>query len=347
MALIFSMRHFSAFPREAELMDPQHRLFLECAWDAMEHAGCDPDHFSGLIGVYAGTSLSSYLLFNLLENPDIRNAQDTFPIMVGNDKDFLSTRASYHLNLRGPSLDIQTGCSTSLVAFHLACEALLSCECDLALAGGVSINVPQRTGYFYHPGGVVSPDGHCRAFDEKAQGTVFGSGIGIVALKRLTDALADRNTIYALVKGSAINNDGSLKVGYTAPGVDGQAEVIARAQAVAQVSAASITYLEAHGTGTPLGDPVEVQALTKAFRATTEQTGFCAIGSVKTNLGHLDAAAGITGLIKTVLALYHRQIPPMPLFSQPNNRIDFTNTPFYVNRKLIDWSASGGRAGLA
>ena len=340
---LFDASFFGFSPREAELMDPQHRLFLECAWEAMEHAGCDPDHFSGLIGVYAGTSLSSYLLFNLLENPDIRNAQDTFPIMVGNDKDFLSTRASYHLNLRGPSLDIQTGCSTSLVAFHLACEALLSCECDLALAGGVSINVPQRTGYFYHPGGVVSPDGHCRAFDEKAQGTVFGSGIGIVALKRLTDALADRNTIYALVKGSAVNNDGSLKVGYTAPGVDGQAEVIARAQAVAQVSAASITYLEAHGTGTPLGDPVEVQALTKAFRATTEQTGFCAIGSVKTNVGHLDAAAGITGLIKTVLALYHRQIPPMPLFSQPNNRIDFTNTPFYINRKLIDWSAGGPR----
>ncbi|HEY0406604.1 MAG TPA: amino acid adenylation domain-containing protein [Pyrinomonadaceae bacterium] len=340
---LFAASFFGFAPREAELMDPQHRIFLECAWEALEHAGYYPDAFPGLIGVYAGTSLSSYLLFNLLENPDLRAEKDTFPLMIGNDKDFLSTRVSYHLNLRGPSLDIQTGCSTSLVALHLACEGLLSCQCDMALVGGVSINVPQKTGYFYQAGGVTSPDGHCRAFDARAQGTVFGSGVGVVVLKRLEDALAGNDTIYAVVKGSAINNDGALKVGYTAPSVDGQAEVIARAQAIAGTAPNTISYIETHGTATTLGDAVEMQALTKAFRAQTEERGFCAIGSVKSNIGHLDAAAGIAGLIKTVLALQHRQLPPSLHFSEPNPQIDFAGSPFYVNAQLREWVAGTTR----
>jgi phthiocerol/phenolphthiocerol synthesis type-I polyketide synthase E len=223
--------------------------------------------------------------------------------MIGNDKDFLSTRVSYKLNLKGPSIDIQTGCSTSLVAVHLACQSLLSYQCDMALAGGVSIQVPQRTGYFYQEGGINSPDGHCRTFDANAQGTIFGSGVGIVVLKRLADAISDGDTIQAIIKGSAVNNDGSAKVGFTAPGVDGQAQVIAMAQLVSKTEAETISCIEAHGTATGLGDPVEIAALTKAFRATTDKKGYCAIGSVKTNVGHLDAAAGVAGLIKTVLAL--------------------------------------------
>jgi acyl transferase domain-containing protein len=346
---LFAASFFGFAPREAELMDPQHRVFLECAWEALERSGYYPDAFPGLIGVYAGTSLSSYLLFNLLENSDLRAAKDTFPLMIGNDKDFLSTRVSYHLNLRGPSLDIQTGCSTSLVALHLACEGLLSCQCDIALVGGVSINVPQKTGYYYQAGGVTSPDGHCRAFDARAQGTIFGSGVGVVALRRLEDALANGDIIHAVVKGSAINNDGAAKVGYTAPSVEGQAEVIARAQAIAGTHPDTISYVETHGTATTLGDAVEMQALTKAFRAHTQERGFCAIGSVKTNIGHLDAAAGIAGLIKTVLALKHRQLPPTLHFTEPNPQIDFANSPFYVNARLSEWNAGSKprRAGVS
>lgn len=345
----FAATFFGYSPAEAELMDPQHRIFLECAWEALENAGYDPDTFPGLIGVYAGTSLSSYLLFNLWETASVRRATDTFPAMVGNDKDFLSTRVSYHLNLRGPSLDLQTGCSTSLVAVHLACEALLSCQCDMALAGGVSVSVPQRTGYYYHPGGVTSPDGRCRAFDARAQGTVFGSGAGIIVLRRLEDALSAGDTIYAVVKGSAVNNDGSSKAGYTAPSVDGQAEVIARAQAVAGVGPDSISYIEAHGTGTQLGDPVEIQALTKAFRAKCDGRQFCALGSVKSSIGHLDAAAGVAGLIKTTLALRHKQIPPAVSFERANDQIDFASTPFYVPVNLADWNSTGSprRAGVS
>ena len=333
----FDAAFFGYAPKEAEVMDPQQRLFLEYAWQALEDAGYEPSGYDGTIGVYAGTSLSSYLLFNVLANAEIASSEDTFPVMVANDKDFLSTRVSYHLNLKGPSIDIQTGCSTSLVAVHLACQSLLSYQCDMSLAGGVSVNVPQRAGYYYQEGGITSPDGHCRAFDANAQGTLFGSGVGVVVLKRLEDALADGDLIHAVIKGSAINNDGAMKVGYTAPSVDGQAEVIVRAQAIAGVSPDSISYVEAHGTGTPLGDPVEVAALTKAFRVETEQRGFCAIGSVKTNIGHLDAAAGIAGLIKTVLALKHRQLPPSLHFKEPNPRIDFANSPFYVNAQLADW----------
>ena len=346
---LFDAGYFAYAPREAEVMDPQHRIFLECAVAALEDAGYWPASFDGLIGVYAGTSLSTYLLFNLLNNPDINALEDSFSIMVGNDKDFLSTRLSYQLNLRGPSLDVQTGCSTSLVAVHLACQSLLSYQCDLALAGGVSVNVPQRAGYLYEEGGIVSPDGHCRAFDAQGGGTIFGSGAGLVVLKRLDDALAAGDSIRAVIKGSAINNDGNLKVGYTAPSVDGQAEVIARAQAIAGVEPETITYVEAHGTGTALGDPIEVQALTKAFRAATSRSSFCALGSVKSNIGHLDAAAGIASLIKATLALQHQQLPPSLHVQQPNPACAFDTSPFYVNTSLAPWPAADHprRAGVS
>ncbi|MCE9667447.1 SDR family NAD(P)-dependent oxidoreductase [Myxococcus stipitatus] len=333
----FDAAFFGYAPREAELMDPQHRVFLECAWKALEHAGYAPGRLPGSTGVFAGSSLSSYLLFNLLSRAEFQQAEDTFPAMVGNDKDFLATRVAYHFNLKGPALTVQTGCSTSLVATHLACQALLGYQCDLALAGGVSVHMPQRSGYHHQEGGITSPDGHCRAFDAKGQGTLFGSGAGVVVLKRLEDALADGDTIHAVIRGSAINNDGAVKVGFTAPGVEGQAEVITRAQAVAEVSPESITYVEAHGTATPLGDPVEVQALTQAFRAGTERRGYCGLGSVKTNVGHLDAAAGVAGLLKTVLALEHAELPPSLHFEKPNPRIDFDNSPFYVNGTLRPW----------
>ncbi len=336
----FDAAFFGYAPREARLLDPQHRLFLECAWEALENAGYTSDGYPGLIGVYAGTSLSSYLLFNLLSSPEIHATDDSFPVMVGNDKDFLSTRVSYNLNLRGPSITVQTGCSTSLVAIHLACENLITLQTDMALAGGISVNPAERFGYYYQEGGIVSPDGHCRAFDAEARGTIFGNGVGVVVLKRLEDALADGDTILAVIKGSAINNDGANKVGYTAPSVEGQAEVIARAQAMAEVDPETISYIEAHGTGTPLGDPIEIAALTKAFRVSTPQTGFCAIGSVKTNIGHLDAAAGIAGLIKTVLAMQHHQIPPSLHFVRPNPQIDFATSPFYVNATLSNWQTT-------
>jgi acyl transferase domain-containing protein/acyl carrier protein len=346
---LFDAAFFGYSPREAELLDPQHRIFLECAWEALESAGCSPDRYEGLIGVYAGMSLSTYLLYNLLASPRATNPEDSFQIMMGNDKDFLGTRVSYELNLRGPSIDVQTGCSTSLVAIHLASQSLLSYHCDMALAGGISIQVPQRTGYYFQEGGLTSPDGHCRAFDAQAQGTLFGSGVGIVVLKRLADALADGDCIHAVIKGSAINNDGSLKIGYTAPGVDGQAEVIATAQAIAGIEAETIGYIEAHGTGTALGDPVEMTALTKAFRASTDKNGFCAIGSVKTNIGHLDAAAGVAGFIKTVLALKHKMLPPSLHFREPNPKIDFEDSPFYVQATLSDWKTNGmpRRAGVS
>src|SRR5262249_53401561 len=322
-------------PREAEKIDIQQRVFLECAWKAMEDAGYGSNTAQNLVGIFAGASLSTYLLDNLLTSKD--TSQDTFQAMIGNDKDFLTTRVSYELNLRGPSVGVQTACSTSLVAVHMACQSLLSYQCDMALAGGVSIQVPQRTGYYYIPGGIGSPDGRCRAFDVRAEGTVFGSGVGIVALKRLEDAISDHDTIHAVIKGTALSNDGSSKVGYTAPSVEGQAHAITMAQVVAGVDAETITYIEAHGTGTALGDPVEIEALTKAFRASASKKNFCAIGSVKTNIGHLDAAAGIAGLIKTILALKYKLLPASLHFQQPNPQIDFANSPFYVNTTLREW----------
>ncbi|BAZ20918.1 beta-ketoacyl synthase [Kalymmatonema gypsitolerans NIES-4073] len=342
---LFDARFFGYSPKEAEVMDPQHRLFIECAWSALENAGYDPETYEGLIGVYAGVSTNTYFFNNIYKNINFIDISNKYTL----NKDFLTTNISYKLNLKGPSVGIQTYCSTSLVAVHLACKSLLDEECDIALAGGVTVIVPQKSGYFYEKDGILSPDGHCRAFDAKAQGTIFGSGLGIVVLKRLKDAIADRDYIHAIIKGSAINNDGSLKVSYTAPSVNGQAEVIVEALANAGINADDISYIETHGTGTATGDPVEVAALTKAFRAFTQRNGFCAIGSVKPNIGHLDIASGVASLIKTVLALKYKQIPPSLNFEVPNPEIDFANSPFYVNTKLSEWKANNTprRAGVS
>ncbi|OYD96059.1 polyketide synthase [Nostoc sp. 'Peltigera membranacea cyanobiont' 213] len=345
---LFDASFFGFNPREAEIIDPQQRLFLECAWEALESAGYDSKKYKGMIGIYGGTSINSYLI-NLYSNQNLINSIDDQQLVFGNDKDFLTTRVSYKLELEGPSIDIQTACSTSLVAVHLACRSLLGGECDIALAGGVAISSSQKAGYLYQEGGILSPDGHCRAFDAKAQGTVFGSGVGIVVLKRLEDALADGDRIHAVIKGSAINNDGALKVSYTAPRIDTQAKVIKAAQTIAEVNPETITYIEAHGTGTSLGDPIEIAALTQAFHTDTQKKSFCAIGSLKTNIGHLDTAAGVAGLIKTVLALKHQQIPASLHFEQPNPEIDFDNSPFYVNTTLSEWKPNGTprRAGVS
>jgi phthiocerol/phenolphthiocerol synthesis type-I polyketide synthase E len=345
----FDAPFFGYTAREAEILDPQQRLFLEHAWEALESAGYDPGRCPGLIGIYAGVAWNTYLLSNLTTRPELFEGPGAFQVFITNDKDFMPTRVSYKLNLKGPSLILQTSCSTSLVAIHLACLSLLNYECDMALAGGVTVKVPQKAGYFYQEGGLASPDGHCHAFDARAAGTIFGSGAGVVVLKRFAEALADGDTIHAVVKGSAINNDGAVKVSYTAPSVEGQAAVVAAAQAVAGVDPESIRYIEAHGTGTSLGDPIEVTALTRAFRETTQRRGFCALGSIKTNVGHLDAAAGVAGFLKTVLALEHREIPPSLGFATPNPAIDFADSPFYVNTRLAPWEREGAprRAGVS
>jgi acyl transferase domain-containing protein/acyl carrier protein len=346
---LFDASFFGFNPREAEITDPQHRLFLECAWEALENAGYDSQQYPGAIGVYGGSSLNSYFLNNVSPNLELLNSVDGHQLAIASDKDFLTTRISYKLNLEGPSYTVQTACSTSLVAVHLACQSLLNGECDIALAGGVAVDSPRKSGYLYQEGSVSSPDGHCRAFDAKAQGTGGGEGVGIVVLKSLEDALIDKDFIHAVIKGSAINNDGSFKVSYTAPRIDSQAKVIKMAQAVAEVEPETITYVETHGSGTVLGDPIEIAALTQAFRASTNKKGFCAVSSVKTNIGHLDAAAGVAGLIKTVLALKHQQIPPSLNFEQPNPQIDFANSPFYVNTKLSEWQTKNTprRAGVS
>ncbi|WP_208345951.1 type I polyketide synthase, partial [Aetokthonos hydrillicola] len=289
----------------------------------------------------------SYMTHLLNASKDPVEAAKTVPIFFGNALDFLTSHVSYKCNLKGPSITVQTACSTSLVAVHLACQALLNYECDMALAGGVSISAPNKEGYLYEEGSVESPDGHCRAFDQSAKGTVPSNGVGIVVVKRLQDALEDGDTIHAVIKGSAINNDGSQKVGYTAPSIEGQAEAISLAQSIAGVEPDDITYIEAHGTGTPLGDPIEIKALTHAFQGGTAKTGYCAISSLKTNLGHLKAAAGVAALIKTVLALKHKQIPPTLHFQSPNPQIDFANSPFYVNTQLSEWQHSPRIAGVS
>ena len=345
---MFDAAFFGYNPREAEFMDPQHRIFLECAWEALEDAGYDSDLYQGSIGVFAGAGPNYYLL-NIFSSPAHVEGAGNFLMQIANRGDYVPTRVSYKLNLTGPSINIQTACSTSLVAVHVACQSLLHGECDMALAGGVAINVPQKLGYVYQEGAVSSPDGHCRAFDAKAQGTVGGNGVGIVVLKRAEEAISDGDNILAIISGSAVNNDGANKAGFTAPSVRGQAEVIAEAHAIAGVSPETITYVEAHGTATPLGDPIEINALTRAFRAGTQKRGFCGIGSVKSNIGHVDTAAGVAGLIKAVLALRHRQIPPSLHFVQPNPQLDLDNSPFYVNSKLIEWKSSGTplRAGVS
>ncbi|HPD91889.1 MAG: SDR family NAD(P)-dependent oxidoreductase [Rhodobacter sp.] len=345
----FDAEFFGFSPKEAAILDPQHRQFLEVAWEALENAGHTPEGFGGTIGVYAGCGMGSYFYFNLCSNRDLVRDVGMFLLRhTGNDKDFLSTRVSHIFDLRGPSVNVQTACSTSLVALHYAAQALLSGECDMALAGGVTIELPQGRGYLYKENEILSPDGECHAFDHRAQGTVFGSGAGCVVLKRLGDAVADGDHIWAVVKGSAINNDGAQKAGYLAPSVEGQARCVAEAQAVADVPAETVDYIECHGTGTYLGDPIEVAAMTEAFRETTDATQFCRIGSVKTNIGHLDTAAGVASLIKVALALHHREMPPSLGFEAPNPTIDFESSPFAVNAALTPWESRGHprRAGV-
>ena len=332
---LFDAAFFGYSPREAELIDPQQRIFLECAWEALENAGYSSESCNGLTGVFGGVGTNSYL-FNIYSNPALINSIDITQLTIANEKDYLTTRVSYKLNLRGPSVVVQSACSTALVGVHLARQSLLHYECDMALAGGILVSA-QKSGYLYSKGGIMSPDGHCRSFDAGANGTVGGNGVGIVVLKRLEDALADGDYLHAVIKGSALNNDGSLRAGYTAPGVEGQAEVMVRAQAIAEVAADSITFLEAHGTATALGDPIEFAACAKAFRASTGAKNFCAIGSVKTNVGHTGETAGIAGLLKAVLALKHKQIPPSLHFEKPNPQINLADSPFYVNTTLLPW----------
>jgi acyl transferase domain-containing protein len=336
----FDAAFFGYSPREAELMDPQHRIFLECAWAALEDAAIVPERTGGTVGVFAGCGPAGYLVFNLISHPELLAAENLLSLMNGNDKDSLATRVAYKLDLKGPALTVQTACSTSLVAVHVACQNLLGGQCDVALAGGVTVIVPERTGYVFQPGEIASPDGHCRAFDERAAGTVFSSGAGAVVLKRLDDAVADGNHVYAVILGAAINNDGGQKIGFTAPSIDGQAEVIAMAHAMAHVDSRSISYVEAHGTGTSIGDPAEIQALCRAFEAGAADRQFCAIGSLKTNVGHLDTAAGVAGLIKTALALDRGVLPPSLHFARANAQIRFEDTPFFVNRALRQWPRS-------
>jgi acyl transferase domain-containing protein/acyl carrier protein len=346
----FDAEFFGISPTEAEIIDPQHRLFLEQSWAALEDAGYDPDKFDGRIGVYGGSGLNSYLLRAMMENPQAVMDKGPYLVLAASDKDYMCTRVSYKMNLKGTSLSVSTACSTSLVAVDLACQSLLSYQNDMVLAGGVTLQVPHISGYLYEEGGTQSKDGHCRAFDANSNGLVGGSGVGLIVLKRLDDAIRNQDRILAVIKGSATNNDGALKAGYTSPSVEGQAEVIAEAQANADVHPETIQYIDAHGTATRLGDPIEVKALSKAFRTKTDKTEFCKIGSVKTNIGHLDSAAGIAGLIKTVLSLHHRQIPPSLHFERPNPEIDFENSPFIVNTALCDWIKQGDtprRAGVS
>ena len=346
---LFDAAFFGFSDNEAAVMDPQQRLFLECAWEALEDAAYNPDTYDGRIGLFAGATISTYLLNNLITHPEAMKAAGRARSIMGNDSNFLTTLVSYKLNLTGPSITVQTACSTSLVAIHLACQSLLNGESDITLAGAVSISVPQVSCHEFRDGGIHSPDGRCRSFDAAAQGTVGGSGLGVVVLKRLEDALADGDSIHAVIKGSAINNDGSLKIGYTAPSVQGQAAVISEALAMAGISADSIGYVEAHGTATALGDPIEVEALTEAYRATTEQRQYCALGSVKSNIGHLDTAAGVAGLIKVALMLRQRELVPSLHYREGNPQIDFPASPFYVNTSLRPWPRNGTarRAGVS
>lgn len=345
----FDAAFFGYTPREAELMDPQQRLLLECAWEALEDAGYVANRFTGSIGIYAGAGQNHYLLQNIYASQHALAYLDDMLVMIGNDKDYLPTRVSYKLDLSGPSVGIQTACSTALVATHLACQSLLHYECDMALAGAVSLQVPQKSGYIYREGSSLSPDGHCRAFDANARGSAIGSGLGVIVLRRLPDALEAGDHIYAVILGSAVNNDASQRVSYTAPSVQGQTRVIQDALGMAEVDPATLGYVEAQGTGTSMGDLVEFTALAQVFGASTDRRGFCALGTVKTNIGHLNAASGMAGLIKTVLALWHRQIPASLHFETANPQIDFASSPFYINTRLAEWPARATprRAGVS
>lgn len=345
---MFDAGFFGVNPREAEVTDPQHRMLLECAWEALEHAGYDSSKYHERIGVYAGKSMDYYLLLNVFPYIKKEISAGSLQAAVGNDKDSLTTTISYRLDLTGPAITIQTSSSTSLVAVCVACQGLLTYQCDIALAGGITAGPPIRSGYKYEEGNIWSPDGHCRAYDARAKGFVPGAGMGLVALKRQEEAEADGDTIWAVIKGFAVNNDGAKKVSYHAPSVDAQAEVVAEALAVAGVHPETIQYIEGHGTGTPLGDPIELTALTQVFRAYTEKKQFCALGSVKSNIGHLDTAAGIAGLIKVALSLNYSKVPATLHFTTSNPTVDFDNSPFYVNRETREWESQGmpRRAGV-
>ncbi|MBV9108181.1 MAG: type I polyketide synthase, partial [Gemmatimonadetes bacterium] len=345
----FDAAFFGYSPREAETTEPSHRIFLECAWEALEDAGVDPSRAGGAVSVYAGAAGHGYTEGHVLANPDVVAATGGLQVKLGSLPDFLATRVAYKLDLRGPAVSVQTGCSTSLVAVHLAVQSLLRGECDLALAGGTCVNVPADTGYLYAPGSIASPDGHCRPFDAASAGTVGGNGCGVVVLKRLADALRDGDMVRAVIRGSAVNNDGAAKVAFSAPGIDGQAAAIGEALALAGVDPDTVGYVETHGTATELGDPIEVAALTRAYRASTRRTGYCALGAVKAAVGHLDAAAGIAGFIKTVLVLERGEIPPVVHFAAPNPRIDFASSPFYVPSSARRWEtdAHPRRAGVS
>ncbi len=345
----FDAAFFGFTPREAELMDPQQRLFLELAYAAIEDAGYDCDRLSGRVGVFGGIGRNAYMLGNIASHPDQRERLIEHAYQIGNERDFPATHVAYKLNLRGPAVNVQTACSTSGVSLHLACRSLRSGECDMALVGGCKILVPTHGGYVYQEGGALSPDGRVRAFDAKAAGMVRGSGGGVIVLKRLHEAVTDGDHVWAIIKGSAMNNDGADKIGFTAPSVAGQADVITAALDAAGVDADGVTYVETHGTGTILGDPIEVAGLTRAFRRTTRRAGFCAIGSVKTNIGHLDAGASVAGVIKTALALDRETIPPSLNFTEPNPQIDFASSPFFVNAVARPWprGAAPRRAGVS
>ena len=335
----FDAKFFGYSRREAEIMDPQQRVFLESAWEALEHAGYTGD--GARVGVYTGVGLNTYFHYLLL-NPAVIAGAGGYQLMLGNDKDFMATRVAYKMNLRGPAVVVQTACSTSLAAVHLACQGILTGECEMAIAGGVSITFPQGTGYTYIPGMILSPDGYCRPFDKDANGTVPGRGSGVVVLKRLSQALADDDCIYAVIRGSAWNNDGSGKIGYTAPSTEGQAAVIREAQRAAGISANRIGYVETHGTGTELGDPIEVAALTEVFQESHAALGSCVLGAVKANMGHADVAAGVAGLIKASLAVHAGTIPPTPHFRQANPELALDKGPFVVSATEVPWSAANG-----
>ncbi len=351
----FDAEYFGMNPYTARMMDPQQRLFLQTAWHALEDSGYDPDSYDGSIGVFASSTASGYLMDNLMSHRDTKTlvgegiTVEMFNLVLLNDKDHLATRVSHELNLRGPSMSVQTACSSSLVAVHLACQSLLSGECDLALAGASAIRVPHHVGYTYEPGAMVSPSGHCRPFDARSDGTIFGSGVAALILKPLQAALDDGDRIHAVIRGSAVNNDGALKMTYAAPTVSGQAEVIAEAQAVAEVDSSTIGFVETHGTGTPLGDPIEIEALRQAFGASEhDRSGPCVLGSVKSNIGHLDAASGVAGLIKTIMVLKNKAIPPTVHYTAPNPELHLENTGFVIANTYTPWeSVTPRRAGVS
>ncbi len=333
----FDAPFFNMNPRLAEVTDPQQRIFLEVAWESIENAGYSPDKYDGLIGVFAGMGNNTYYPNNVFHNKVAINRVGTFQTMTGNEKDYIATRVAYEFNTKGPGLSIHTACSTSLTAVTLAYESLLNKECDMALAGGIAITVPINSGHIYNEGGMFSKDGHTRTFDADATGTVFSDGVGVVMLKRYKDAVKDGDEIYAVIRGAALNNDGNDKASFTAPSVEGQAAVIAMAQAKAGVEPETISYIETHGTATPLGDPIEIEALTQAFRNKTDKKQFCAVGSIKSNIGHLTPAAGVVGLIKTCLALKHKVLPASLNYKKANPAIDFANSPFFVNAEKREW----------